>query len=155
MKFESQTSINCSKEEIWSLLFDVSRVAALIPGCSDVTEREELKEYSAVMKQKVGPFKFLMPCEIHVDEYVEYQKVGITATGKDSKTATSAFVKMLLTLVIEADSVVIDIDADIEISGKLATLGYPIVKKKCNDIFKEFDKNLHAELEGIDEAKEV
>ncbi|MCQ9617709.1 SRPBCC domain-containing protein [Paenalcaligenes niemegkensis] len=157
MKFESQTTIQCEKEAIWSLLFDVSRVAELIPGCSDVEEIEVLKEYSALIKQKVGPFRFAMPCEISVDEYLENERVGITATGKDNKTATSVFVQMVLTLSDEdeGEGVVIDVDADIQITGKLATLGHPIVKRKCNDIFKEFDKNLHNELEMIDEAKEV
>jgi len=157
MKFESQTTIQCDREAIWSLLFDVSRVAELIPGCSDVEEIDALKEYSALMKQKVGPFRFEMPVEITVIEYVEHEKVGVQASGKDSKTATNVFVQMVLTLLDEeeGDGVVIDVDADIEISGKLATLGHPIVKRKCNDIFKAFDKNLHEELETIDEAKEV
>jgi len=157
MKFETQTTIQCEKEDVWALLFDVSRIAELIPGCSDVEEVEPLQHYSALMKQKVGPFRFEMPCEIKVDEYIENEKVAITATGRDNKTATNAFVEMILTLghAEEGEGVVIDINADIQISGKLATLGHPIVKRKCNDIFKEFDKNLHNELEIIDEAKAV
>lgn len=155
MKFETQTSVECSKEELWSLLFDVTRVAALIPGCSDVEEVEPLKQYTALIRQKVGPFKFEMPCEIVVDDYVENERVGITATGKDKKTSTGALVALALVLSEEADKVVINIDADIQISGKLATLGFPIVKKKCTDIFREFNSNLNQELETIDEAKAV
>lgn len=155
MKFETQTTVECSKEELWSLLFDVSRVAGLIPGCSDVEELSHLEQYSAVIRQKVGPFKFEMPCEISVDEYVEQERVAITATGEDKKTATSVLVKMLLVLGEEEGKVGIDIDSDIQIAGKLATLGFPVVKKKCKDIFREFDTNLQQELEAVHETKEV
>lgn len=155
MKFETQTTVECSKEELWSLLFDVSRVAGLIPGCSDVEELSHLEQYSAVIRQKVGPFKFEMPCEISVDEYVEQERVAITATGEDKKTATSVLVKMLLVLGEEEGKVGIDIDSDIQIAGKLATLGFPVVKKKCKDIFREFDANLQQELEAVHETKEV
>ncbi len=155
MKFETQTSVECSKEALWSLLFDVTRVAALIPGCSDVEEIDPLKQYSALIRQKVGPFKFEMPCEIVVDDYAEQERVCITATGQDKKTSTGALVKLALILGDDAGKVTIDIDADIQISGKLATLGFPIVKKKCADIFREFDANLHQALETIDEAKAV
>ncbi len=155
MKFETQTSVECSKEALWSLLFDVSRVAALIPGCSDVEELDPLKQYSALIRQKVGPFKFEMPCEIVVDDYADQERVGITATGQDKKTSTGALVKLALVLGDEDGKVTIDIDADIQISGKLATLGFPIVKKKCTDIFREFDANLHQALETIDEAKTI
>lgn len=155
MKFESQTSVKCSKQALWSLLFDVTRVAALIPGCSDVEEIEPLKQYRALIRQKVGPFKFEMPCEIAVDEYQEMERVGITASGKDKKTATSALVQLIMNLTDANDAVNIDIDADIQISGKLATLGFPVVKKKCAEIFKEFDANLHQALESVDETKVV
>lgn len=156
MKFESQTSIEATKEDIWALLFDVSRVATLIPGCSDVEELRPLESYSAKIRQKVGPFRFNMPCDITVDEYAELQKVGITAQGEDKKTATSAIVKMVLSLDADEDGkTLIDIDADIQMFGKLATLGAPIVKRKCKSIFKEFDENLHEELEDIGETKSI
>src|SRR5690606_6823429 len=155
MKFETNTAVACSKEALWALLFDVERVATLIPGCSDVVEKEALKNYSAVIQQKVGPFKFNMPCEIVVDDYAEQERVGISASGTDKKTATSASVVLKLVLGEADGKVTIDIDADIQISGKLATLGFPIVKKKCAEIFREFDANLHRELEAIHEAKAV
>lgn len=157
MEFQTQTTVECSKEELWSLLFDVTRVAELIPGCSDVEEIKHLEQYSAVIRQKVGPFKFEMPCEIVVDEYIEQERVAITANGQDKKTATSVMVKMVLTLgdAEESGSVLMDIDSDIQIAGKLATLGFPVVNKKCKDIFREFDTNLQKELEGVHETKEV
>lgn len=155
MKFETKTSVETSKDALWSLLFDVTRVAGLIPGCSDVEELEPLKEYTALIRQKVGPFKFEMPCDIVVDDYVENERVGITASGKDKKTSTGVSVKLSLILEEEDANVTINIDADIQISGKLATLGFPVVKRKCTDIFREFDANLHEELEQINETKTV
>jgi len=141
---------------LWSLLFDVNRVAALIPGCSDVQEREPLKHYAARIRQKVGPFKFEMPCDIVVDDYVKEQRVGITATGQDQKTATGTVVTLALCLEdAHAHALTLMIDADIQISGKLATLGFPVVKKKCMEIFREFNVNLNQALEALDAAKTV
>jgi hypothetical protein len=35
-----------------------------------------------------------------------------------------------------------------QVAGRLATLGYPVVKKKAEEIFGEFEKRLRAE-QGI------
>jgi len=156
VKFETQTRVAGSREALWSLLFDVNRVAALIPGCSDVEEREPLKHYAARIRQKVGPFKFEMPCDIVVDDYVKEERVGITATGQDKKTATGAVVTLALTLEdTDTRAVMLAIDADIQISGKLATLGFPVVRKKCTEIFHTFNANLNQALETLDEAKTI
>ena len=154
MNFKTETTVAASRQELWGILFDVERVAAMIPGCEEVQEHSFREHYSAVIKQKLGPFKFHMPSEVSVVEYVENERVAVKANGKDKKTGTQALVDLLL--MIEAgepeEGCKLQIDAEIQISGKLATLGFPVVKKRCNEIFAEFEANLKTALEGINET---
>lgn len=150
MIFQTETTVTASPEGLWEMLFDVEKVAEMIPGCTEVEEIRFRKDYAAVMDQKVGPFKFHMPTTITVHEYIENEKVSVNAKGKDKKTRTEALID--LTLMIEktgnVEECVLHLNADIKISGKLATLGFPVVKKRCNEIFRQFDQNLQASLES-------
>lgn len=154
MEFKTETTVSATRAELWAILFDVERIAGMIPGCTDLEEKELHKEYSALITQKVGPFRFTMPSEVLVTEYIERERVAVKASGKDKKTRTEALVDLTLTLLEgESDNETrLRIDADIQISGKLATLGFPIVKKRCNEIFSQFEENLKASLESISEA---
>ena len=38
------------------------------------------------------------------------------------------------------------LDTTMQVAGRLASLGYPVVKKKAEEIFVEFEKRLRAEL---------
>ncbi len=154
MNFKTETSIAASRQELWSILFDVERVAAMIPGCEEVQEHAFREHYSAVIRQKLGPFKFNMPSEVTVVEYVENERVAVKANGKDKKTGTQALVDLLLVIADgePGEGSSLQIDAEIQISGKLATLGFPVVKKRCNEIFSEFEANLKSALEGINET---
>ena len=37
-------------------------------------------------------------------------------------------------------------DSTLQVAGRLASLGYPVVKKKTEEILAEFEKRLRAEL---------
>ena len=57
MEFKIDAVLPATAAQLWAIFFDVQRVATLIPGCENVTEVEPLKEFAAVMKQKIGPFQ--------------------------------------------------------------------------------------------------
>jgi carbon monoxide dehydrogenase subunit G len=41
----------------------------------------------------------------------------------------------------------LQLHADLQIAGRLATLGYPVIKKKSVELFNEFESRLRALLE--------
>jgi carbon monoxide dehydrogenase subunit G len=149
MNFKIDVVLPADAAKIWQIFFDVHRVAALIPGCENVEEKEPMSAYSAVMKQKIGPFKLEVPTQIVIEERDEPKRVRMRATGRDKMTGTTLDMSLLVELASAEGGTRLGVDSTLQVAGRLAALGYPVVKKKSEELFTEFEKRLRAELEAI------
>jgi carbon monoxide dehydrogenase subunit G len=154
MEFRIDTVLPATSAELWAIFFDVQRVATLIPGCENVTEVEPLKEFAAVMKQKIGPFKLEVPTRITVESHTVQRQVVLVAAGSDRFTGTTLDVRLKVDLEEQpgsgADACRLAVDASMQVAGRLASLGYPIVKKRSEELFGEFERRLRRELSGLE-----
>ncbi|WP_110961929.1 CoxG family protein [Acidovorax sp. ST3] len=153
MDFRIDATLPASAAQLWAIFFDVQRVAGLIPGCENVTEIEPLKAFSALMKQKIGPFKLELPTTIVLGAYTLERHVELSAQGRDKLTGTSIEVHMAVNLNERqgesGPECVLGVEAQMQVAGKLASLGYPVVKKKSDELFAEFERRLRNELAGF------
>ncbi len=168
MEFRIDTVLPATSAELWAIFFDVQRVAELIPGCENVTEIEPFQEFAAVMKQKIGPFKLEVPTRITVESHTVERQVVLVAAGSDRFTGTTLAVRMKVDLEEQlpaqppaqpaeqpaeqvasgAKACRLAVDASMQVAGRLASLGYPIVKKRSEELFGEFERRLRRELSG-------
>jgi carbon monoxide dehydrogenase subunit G len=159
MDFRIDTTLPATAAQLWAIFFDVQRVAALIPGCENVTEVKPLKEFSAVLKQKIGPFKLEVPTRIVLESHTQERQVVLAATGRDKLTGTTIDVRMKVDLDErregESTSCRLGIDAQMQVAGRLASLGYPVVKKRSEELFAEFERRLRNELVQFDPSRSV
>jgi carbon monoxide dehydrogenase subunit G len=151
MNFRMDLEIPAPPDSIWPIFFDVARIASLIPGCEQVEEREPLALYSAVMKQKIGPFRMEAPAEVRVEEMQAPSRLKARARGRDKFTGTTMDVELDVQLEAAGAGPQLVVDAALTVAGRLASLGYPVVKKKAEEMFTEFEKRLRAEL-GVPDA---
>jgi carbon monoxide dehydrogenase subunit G len=153
MDFRIDATLPSTPAALWAIFFDVQRVASLIPGCENVVELKPLEEYSAVMRQKIGPFKLEVPTRIVIESHQVERQVVLSAVGSDRFTGTSLDVRMKVDLedqgVPGGPACKLAVEASMQVAGRLASLGYPIVKKRSEDLFSEFERRLRAELAGI------
>ena len=154
MNFRIDAQLPATAAQLWAIFFDVQRVAGLIPGCENVAELEPLKEYSAVMKQRIGPFKLEVPTRINVESYTVERSVALRAAGRDKFTGTTIDVRLKVDLDEQGEAAVkqcaLALDAEMQVAGRLASLGYPVVKKRSEELFAEFEKRLRDELVQFD-----
>lgn len=137
-------------ERVWQVMIDIPRIASCIPGCEQVEERARLSEYSALMKQKVGPFKLEVPAEVFVEEYKEPSFLRARATGVDKLTRTKLDVILKVGLKPRASAgCELSIEAEMQVAGRLASLGYSLIKKKAEENFAQFEQRIRAQLESI------
>jgi carbon monoxide dehydrogenase subunit G len=147
VQFTMSMDLAAAPEEMWSVLTNVKRISECIPGCENVQEIERLAVYKATVKQKIGPFKLEVPADILVDEADEPARVRMHATGSDKFTGTRLSVVMDVTLVPEEKGTKLKVDAQLEVNGRLATLGMPMIKRRAEQNFQEFESRLLALLE--------
>ncbi len=158
MDFRIDALLPATAAQLWEIFFDVKRVAGLIPGCENVEEVEKLKVFSAVMRQKIGPFKLDVPTRIDIESYELERQVCLAAVGSDKATGTTIDVGMTVNLEEQrtGDQVLckLDVSASMQVAGRLASLGYPIVRKRSEQLFAEFEARLRKELAGFDGSHE-
>jgi carbon monoxide dehydrogenase subunit G len=150
MEFRMETDLPHPPERVWPVMMDIARIAACIPGCEQVEERATLAEYSAVMKQKVGPFKLEVPTQITVEDYREPDFVRAKGHGVDKFTRTMLDVGLDVALArLDGAACKLSVHATLQVAGRLASLGHSIIRKRAEENFAEFEKRFLAELETL------
>ncbi|WBY00545.1 SRPBCC domain-containing protein [Ramlibacter tataouinensis] len=148
MEFRVEAAIPRPAADVWAVLVDIPTIASCIPGCEDVQERTRLADYSAVLKQKLGPFKVALPANIGVHEVSEPSWIKAVASGTEKFTGTRIDVTLKMDLRdTEPGQSLMVAECDMQVAGKLASLGYSVIKKKAEENFAEFRSRLLKVLE--------
>jgi carbon monoxide dehydrogenase subunit G len=148
LRFERDIEINSPKEKVWRFLWDVDRFIACVPGCKEAGTVEPGKSYTATMTEKVGPFRVEFPMKIDVLESRELESIKAQATGSDSKIGSRMKVELEVHLTGDGDRTKLLLAANVDILGKLATLGHSMIKRKADQVMDEFARNLKQKLEA-------
>jgi carbon monoxide dehydrogenase subunit G len=147
VKFENKLTLAAPRERVWQLLMDVPQVSACMPGVQSVSEISD-DEFQAAMKVKIGPVSL----NLDVNATVEYRdrerwEAALNSEARDRRIGGSARAKVVMRL-LEAgsDATEMSVESDVVFMGRLGEFGQPLVRKKTNDMFQEFGKNLQARL---------
>jgi carbon monoxide dehydrogenase subunit G len=147
LKVSEELSLGASQDEVWKLLRDTPRLAALLPGVEKITPLEEPGEaYQAKASDKIGPFKVSLTLEIRVIEAREPVSLKASIKGSDSIGLNRITGSLHITLIPASPAAQMRFEADIEILGKLATLGAAPIRRRTTEKFAEFARNIQAQF---------
>jgi carbon monoxide dehydrogenase subunit G len=147
LHFSEQLQVPATIADAWEFIWDAPRLARCLPGCVGVQEIEPRQAYKARFEDHVGPYKVHFDLDIQVKETRPLEMVHITAGGRDARLGVTQRVDLTVTLrEIEAARTGLDVEAEIEVLGKVATLGQFVVKRKAQEVVKQFARNIEAEL---------
>ena len=148
MQFQKEVEILAPREKVWQFIWDVDRFIACVPGCKDAKTIEDGKRYSAIMTEKVGPFKVEFPTTIEVLEREELTRIKAQASGADNKIGSRMKIDLDVNLRADGDKTILGFTAGVDILGKLAALGHGIIKRKADQVLEEFAQAVKKKLEG-------
>jgi len=147
MKFHGNLSIARPVEKVWEFLWDIEKLTSCIPGCEGVKTIKDREKYELTVKDSVGPITVHFELLAEVKKLEPLKRIEIALEGKDFKAGG---VRQTMTLVLTAkgsDSE-IDFETDVNVFGRLGTLGYPFVKKKAETVIHEFSDNVKSAIEA-------
>jgi carbon monoxide dehydrogenase subunit G len=147
MKFQGNLSIARPVEKVWEFLWDIEKLTSCIPGCESVKTIKDREKYELTVKDSVGPIMVHFELLAEVKKLEPLKRIEIALEGKDFKAGG---VRQTMTLVLTAkgsDSE-IDFETDVNVFGRLGTLGYPFVKKKAETVINEFSENVKSAIEA-------
>jgi uncharacterized protein len=147
MKFHGNLAIARPVEKVWEFLWDIEKLTSCIPGCESVKTIKDREKYELTVKDSVGPITVHFELLAEVKKLEPLKRIEIALEGKDFKAGG---VRQTMTLVLTAkgsDSE-IDFETDVNVFGRLGTLGYPFVKKKAETVINEFSENVKSAIEA-------
>lgn len=148
MRVERAITIQAPRERVWAFLWDVPRLAACVPGASEVRAVEAGRRYAAVVTERVGPFKVRFPLDIEVVEATAPERLRARAGGRDAAVDGVVRVDLDVGLAPAGDGTALTLAADIAVLGKLGTLGHSVIVRKGGDIVDRFAAAMRAQIEA-------
>ncbi len=148
LKIIEELNLDAPPEDVWRLLRDTPRLAALLPGVEGVTPLNEpgLEAYQTKASDKIGPFKVALNLEIRVAEIKEPSSLKAKIKGGDSIGLNRVTGSLHIMLAPSGAAARMRFEADIEILGKLATLGAVPIRRRTTEKFAEFARNIQAQF---------
>jgi carbon monoxide dehydrogenase subunit G len=148
MRFEEQLRVPVSVPEAWDFLWQTERLAACLPGCRRVEVLEPGKTYRGLFEDAIGPYKVSFTLDIRVVAVQPQERVRVEASGQDRRLGITQQVALDVALrPADAETTVLDVTADVQVLGKIATLGQFVIQRKAKDIVQQFTRNIAAALE--------
>lgn len=148
MKITGELTVRAPREAIFDAVQDARFFASCIDGVQELTEIDPA-HYDAVFETKVAYMKFRFKLSVEVTKKeppsVMEAKIEGTPLGIVGRmTATS-----ITRLTQVGDETKIEYEIEANITGKLGSLGQPVLKSKAKELEKQFAGRLRAKFEQV------
>jgi uncharacterized protein len=148
VRFENQFEVQAPIETVWDAVLDVERVAPTVPG-AQVLEQTGENAYKVAIKVKVGPMSMTYRGEVEITERDEAaHRAVMKARAKESRGQGTADADVTMVLSGADGTTSASVTTDVQLSGKVATMGQGVLQDVSGRLVKTFAENLAAMLEG-------
>lgn len=138
MKLEHGFEVAAPVEAVWTLLLDLERVAACLPGAR-LGERLEDGGYRATIMVKVGPMQMSYQGEITIVEHEEEARRAVMkAKGREVRGQGSAEALITTSLESANGGTKASMSTDLRVTGRVAQLGHGAVQEVSNRLLDQF-----------------
>jgi carbon monoxide dehydrogenase subunit G len=148
MRFENRFDVDAPLERVWEAMLDVERVAPTVPG-AQVLERTGDDAYKVAIKVRVGPMSMTYRGEVEITERDDVaHRAVMKARAKESRGQGTADADVTMLLSGGDGGTSATVTTDVQLSGKVATMGQGVLRDVSGRLVQTFAENLAAMLEG-------
>jgi carbon monoxide dehydrogenase subunit G len=135
-------------ERTWEIIRDAPTVAGAIPNVRDFRNVDGAGTYEATIEDKLGPFKVEVPVTIEVGEDPVEHRMTAKIAGNDRRGQARVRGEVSAVVVEAGTGSRLELSASIEVLGRLAALGTVPMRRRADQIFDVFVRNLST-LPGV------
>ncbi|MEV3921582.1 SRPBCC family protein [Actinomadura coerulea] len=147
MELDHDFTVPVPVDQAWSVLLDVERVAACMPGAT--LDSVDGEEYSGRMKVKVGAMTITYRGTARIVSADESSRVvAMEASAKEARGSGTAAATVQARLHGEDGTTRVTVHTKLNVTGRPAQFGRNILSEVGSKIISRFAKQLAAELEG-------
>jgi len=146
MEFEDELSFDTDRNHLWSLVADPEVLVECVPGAMEI-ERVSEREYHGVVERGVAGVSIALDGEVEMTELDAPETLSAVARGEDRRSNSRMEADMRMVLSEDGDATRLEYLIDMEFTGRLASLGARIVKRKINSDIDTFFDNIRERAE--------
>jgi carbon monoxide dehydrogenase subunit G len=137
-EFSRKITVSAPTAEIWPVLLDFRTVASWVSIVGGVEEQVPLERYSALLEDRLGPFKLRADLDVRVTDHEPGRRISIAAAGEDRQVASRIAVSATVGTEPAASGTALSVTGHYEVTGRVATLGAGSIRKKGDKMLDEF-----------------
>jgi uncharacterized protein len=148
MLFEDRFTVRAPVAEVWTFLRDPQQVARCIPGAERIEVIDD-RHYHVVAGARVAFLSVSFAMNVTVTEIEEPVRLVSVAEGTDARIKER--MKLSSTLTLEprgAEATDVSYAIDLTLFGKLASLGFGVIKGKAGQMAADFATCIRTRLEA-------
>jgi carbon monoxide dehydrogenase subunit G len=143
MKISGTIMAQASRLEVYKALRDARLFASCVEGVRDLAETGP-DAYSAMVETKVAYMKFAFKVTVQVVRADEPREIEAKIEGAPVGIVGRLTATSVTRLTETASATRIDYDVDTALTGKLGSLGQPVLRAKAKEMEREFAARLAA-----------
>ena len=152
MKFSGELIVKAPREEVFDRLKDAQFFAACVDGVRDLKEIDPT-HYAASFETKIAYIKFRFEVAVEMTRADRPEAIAAKIEGKPhgivgrlSATSAASFVE-------KDGGTAIQYVVEASLTGRLGSIGQPVLKSKAKEMERQFVQNLRTGLNtGVEEA---
>jgi carbon monoxide dehydrogenase subunit G len=147
MKFSHSVVLQATPDELFALVSDIERVAPCLPGAS--VDGRDGDDYNGSMKVRVGPVTAAYAGKLHFVELdAEARRAVMSARADETNGNGGVEAQIVTAIAAEGNGSRVQIDTDLQITGRVAQLGRGAMEKISERMLAQFAQNLEQALSG-------
>jgi uncharacterized protein len=143
MKFSGELTVKAQRERVYEAVRDARFFASCVDGVRDLQETGP-DAYAAVFETKVAYMKFAFKVSVQVVRAEPPEKIEAKIEGTPLGIVGRLTAASLTTLAEVGDATKISYDVEAALTGKLGSLGQPVLRAKAKEMEKQFAARLAA-----------
>jgi len=147
MKFSGELTVKAPRAEVYKAVRDARFFASCVDGVHDLVETAP-DTYTAVFETKVAYMKFKFNITVRVVRAEEPRQIEARVEGTPLGIVGRLTATSVTTISEAGDETKIAYDVDAALTGKLGSLGQPVLRSKSKEMERQFAARLAARFAG-------
>ena len=143
MKFSGELTVKAPRAEVYKAVRDARFFASCVEGVSDLIETAP-DRYAATFETKVAYMRFKFKVSVEVVRAEEPREIEAKVEGTPLGIVGRLTATAVTRLTEAGDETRIGYDVEAALTGKLGSLGQPVLRSKAKEMERQFASRLAA-----------
>lgn len=151
MKLDGEYTFDGSRQQVWEMVRDPDMLVTALPGAQSMQQVAE-NEYEGEMNLRIGPVAGVFSGRLVVSDEVPPESCTLTVEGKGKQGFVNGTGHVLLEELGE-NKTLMKYDGDMQVGGKLASVGQRLVDTASKSIIRQGLDTLNAAFVAQSDAQ--